>query len=553
MSTVLFPLGTQAYSYIRFSRPEQLKGDSLRRQLEGSQQWADELRLPLNTELRDLGRSAYSGAHREKGDLGKFLALVDRGEIARGSVLIIESLDRLSRETVLDALQQFTSLIQAGIVIATLADRQIYSRETIGNDWSKLIISLTIMARAHEESAMKAKRLSAAWEKKRRDASTKPMTARCPEWLKYEDGEFKEIRDPDPKKDRVAIVRRILEETVSGLGKWKIAKKLDQDGIPPFRGKDGWHESSIQKIISNEAVIGVCQPHRKVKGQRIPEGDPIPNYYPAIVDEALFWRARSAVGSRRHGAAGRKGKGYPNLMQGLGMCECCGSGLVYVNKGHGPKGGQYLVCSKGRRHLCANRTHYPYPPLEDEILRLVPLINFDAILPPKPNSGDNGVADLEAEIARKTQRLANLLDLEDVDAAKDRIRALDQDIKTLKGRLTEASKAAKAAEHLEEDWLDKLLLTIAALHLATEDDRYVLRSKIAQELRRIIECVSLNSEREIRLLLKPSVGYRAEMHFRDNKFSMLRLTDVDSGEITDIDRFLFLSTMRYALSSDISE
>jgi hypothetical protein len=146
-----------------------------------------------------------------------------------------------------------------------------------------------------------------------------------------------------------------------------------------------------------------------------------------------------------------------------------------------------------------NRTHYPYPPLEDEILRLVPLINFDAVLPAKPNSGDNRVADLEAEIARKTQRLANLLDFENIDAAKDRIRALDRDIKTLKGRLTEARKAAKVAEHLEEDWLDKLLLTIASLHLATEDDRYVLRSKIAQEPRRIIECVSLNGGREIRL------------------------------------------------------
>jgi DNA invertase Pin-like site-specific DNA recombinase len=552
MSNIIFPPGTQAYSYIRFSRPEQLKGHSLQRQLEGSQQWADELGLPLNTELRDLGRSAYSGAHREKGDLGKFLALVDRGEIARGSVLIIESLDRLSREQVLDALQQFTSLIQAGIVIATLADRQIYSRETIGNDWSKLIISLTIMARAHEESAMKAKRLSAAWEKKRRDASAKPMTARCPEWLRLVDGEFKEIRNDDPKKDRIAIVRRIFEETVSGLGKRKIAIRFNQESIPPFRGKNGWHQSTIQKIISNEAVLGIFQPHRRVNEKRIPEGDPIPHYYPVIIEEALFWRAQSAVKGRRTGAAGRKGKSYPNLLQGLCSCELCGGNLAYADKGDGPKGGQYLACSNGQRRLCPNNVHYPYPPLEDEILRLVPLINFDAILPPKPNLGDNAVAELEAEIARKTQRLANLLDLDDINAAKDRIRALDQDIKTLKGRLTEASKAAKVAEHLEEDWLDKLLLTIAALHLATEDDRYVLRSKIAQELRRIIERASLNSEREIRLLLKPSVGYRAEMHFQDNKFSMLRLTDVDSGEITDIDRFLFLSTMRYALSSEIS-
>jgi DNA invertase Pin-like site-specific DNA recombinase len=190
MSTYSFPSGTKYDSYIRMSRPEQLRGDSLRRQLEASQQWADELGLTLDESIRDLGLSAYSGAHRTKGALGAYFGMVERGQIPRGKVLMIESLDRLSREAVFDALQQFMALIQAGIVITTLADRQIYSRETIGNDWTKLIFSLTIMARAHEESAMKAQRLAAAWEQKRRVAPTKTMTARCPGWLRLVDGKF---------------------------------------------------------------------------------------------------------------------------------------------------------------------------------------------------------------------------------------------------------------------------------------------------------------------------------------------------------------------------
>jgi hypothetical protein len=219
-----------------------------------------------------------------------------------------------------------------------------------------------------------------------------------------------------------------------------------------------------------------------------------------------------------------------------------------VDKGKGPKGGQYLVCSKGRRWLCVNRNHYPYPPLEEEILRLVPLINFGAILPSKPNAGNNRIAELESEIARKTQRLSTLLDLEDIEAAKDRIRRLDEELKTLKGRLVEARKAAKAAEHVQEDWLDQLLMTIVALQVATEDDRYVLRSKIAQELRRIIDRVILNSRREVRLVLKASAGYQAEMDFRNDKFEMLRLTDIETGVVTPIDRFLFLSTQRFLFS-----
>lgn len=328
------------------SRPEQLKGNSLRRQLEASEQWADELGLTLDDSLRDLGLSAYSGAHRTKGALGDYLGMVEQGEIPPGKVLMIESLDRLSRETVLKALRQFMALVEAGIIIATLADKQIYSRETIGNDWTKLIFSLTIMARAHEESAMKAQRLAAAWEKKRRDAPTKPMTARCPEWSKLVDGKFELI------PDRVAIIRRIFEECVSGLGKRQIATRLNEEGIPAFRGENGWHGSSVQKILSNEGVLGVFQPHRRANGKRIPDGEPIPNYYPPIIDEVLFWRVRASVESRSKGAAGRKGKGYANLLQGLGMCEC-GASLVYVDKGKSPKGGQYLVCSRAKRGLCS--------------------------------------------------------------------------------------------------------------------------------------------------------------------------------------------------------
>ena len=357
--------------------------------------------------------------------------MVEQGEIPPGKVLMIESLDRLSRETVLKALRQFMALVEAGIIIATLADKQIYSRETIGNDWTKLIFSLTIMARAHEESAMKAQRLAAAWEKKRRDAPTKPMTARCPEWSKLVDGKFELI------PDRVAIIRRIFEECVSGLGKRQIATRLNEEGIPAFRGENGWHGSSVQKILSNEGVLGVFQPHRRANGKRIPDGEPIPNYYPPIIDEVLFWRVRASVESRSKGAAGRKGKGYANLLQGLGMCEC-GASLVYVDKGKSPKGGQYLVCSRAKRGLCSNRTHYPYRPLEDEILRLVPLINLDAILPRRQtHKEDDLISDLEAELARKTQRLNSLLDLEDIDAAKDRIRKLNLEIQNLKIRLTE--------------------------------------------------------------------------------------------------------------------
>jgi hypothetical protein len=61
--------------------------------------------------------------------------------------------------------------------------------------------------------------------------------------------------------------------------------------------------------------------------------------------------------------------------------------------------------------------------------------------------------------------------------------------------------------------------------------------------------VVLNRVREILVVLKPASGYGAQMEFRNSRSEMLRLTDLDSGEMTEIDRFLFLSMQHYMLSN----
>ena len=115
----------KAYSYVRFSTPEQMKGDSLRRQLEQSRRWADEHNVELDESLQDIGVSGFKGKNRTEGALGRFLDLVQHGKIERGSYLLVESLDRLSREEVLSALASFTFIVKAGVTIVTLQDGQI--------------------------------------------------------------------------------------------------------------------------------------------------------------------------------------------------------------------------------------------------------------------------------------------------------------------------------------------------------------------------------------------------------------------------------------------
>ena len=134
----------------------QLKGDSRRRQLAASRAYAEahDLDLTENTELEDIGISAFKGANVREGALGQFLKSVKAGRIKPGSFLLVESLDRLSREQVLTAQSLFLSIIQSGINLVTLADNRVYRAGQ--TELADLIMSLVIMSCAHEEFKPKA-------------------------------------------------------------------------------------------------------------------------------------------------------------------------------------------------------------------------------------------------------------------------------------------------------------------------------------------------------------------------------------------------------------
>ncbi|HEY2247309.1 MAG TPA: recombinase family protein, partial [Bradyrhizobium sp.] len=106
----------KAYSYLRMSTDLQLKGDSRRRQLDASTAYAADhgLDLASDAQLEDIGISAYKGANVKDGALGQFLTAVKAGTVEKDSYLIVESLDRLSREdrrgTELDWYSAFVAL-----------------------------------------------------------------------------------------------------------------------------------------------------------------------------------------------------------------------------------------------------------------------------------------------------------------------------------------------------------------------------------------------------------------------------------------------------------
>lgn len=486
----------KAYSYVRFSTPEQARGDSLRRQIAAAEEYATQHGLELDTSLRDLGVSGYTGANK-KADaaLGSFKAAIERGEVARGSLLIVESLDRLSRETVLQALSDLTGLIRAGITVVTLFDKQSYSEESLGNEWTRLILGIAVMARAHEESRTKSDRVAKAWGAKRERAALDggSMTRQCVAWCHIEsDGKGKR---PVLVPERAALVRRIFELTASGHGHRLIAVRFNTEGVPVWGRSKGWQPSYICKILASRAVLGFYQPHVKARSavRRIPEGPEIAGYYPPAVDEALYYKALAARAARRH-KGGRKGKGLANILSGLAKCASCGQSMTFQDKGGPPKGGKYLVCDGRVRGMgCEDGPRWRYDVAEKAVLSRVG-IKLAEILGRVPARTD-GVATV-AEVAdklaalegRRNRLIAGLGDVKD-PAVMEVLRAAAEDVAVAGAELKAAELAGAMARHGAIDLPDRnaLLKDLGDRMGTAEGDELVdLRTRLAQELKRVL-------------------------------------------------------------------
>lgn len=390
----------KAYSYTRMSTLDQIKGDSPRRQRAMALAYAEKNGLEIEDRFDDWGISAFRGKNSDFGALKVFKDKLEAGEIAKGSHLIVESMDRLSRQPVMKALEILTGIVGKGVVLVTLDDGQIYSSDTIKENSYRLIVALTSMSRAHEESRRKSGLVAAAWSEKRKKAREGVVsTKRVPGWLTVKDGKVELI----PERGRTVL--EIFQLTRDGWGAYSVCRRLNERREPVWSSRKNavWRESYIKKMVASRTVLGEYQPHRIVTDEcevstRLPEGDPIVGYYPAVVPLDLYVEANAATERRRTGGKGRKGIRYANLFSGLLRCGC-GAGYRFIDKGKPPKGGQYLQCTVA--HLngkCSSKTIH-YELMEELLLNFIESLDVSRVL---GGERQNKILDdLQFELAEK--------------------------------------------------------------------------------------------------------------------------------------------------------
>lgn len=329
-----------AYSYTRFSSEKQSGGDSIRRQKDLASRFVEhnpdlELELDTSLQLSDEGLSAYKGVAQTKGSLGVFIRLVEDGKIEKGSYLLVESLDRLSRQTPRQALNQLNTLVDEGIVLVTLSDNKVYTKEILDADGGmSLIFAIMLMARAHEESVIKGQRVSSAWRQKMlKVADGVQLTKRVPFWINKEDR-----KKAIPEK--VEVVKRIFKLSADGLGGQRITRLLNEEGVePPTNKSTKWGISSVKKILNSEAVIGILNTADGVQHEK---------YYPRVISEKLWLRTRF------QGETSKKTRDNKATHPLSGLCICGSCGATAMRSGKSGRVRQDGTKNVWRTLVCAN-------------------------------------------------------------------------------------------------------------------------------------------------------------------------------------------------------
>jgi hypothetical protein len=491
-----------ALSYIRWSHPSQTEGDSLRRQLEGTLDYCKENKLKLNDSLKlvDPGRSGFFKTNIHKGRLGVFLKMVKDGYIAKGSVLIIENLDRLTRAQVGDALEILRSILRYGVDVVTLTDKHRYTKASL-NDPMELMLSIMTFYRSHDESVQKASRVRKAWAKKRAALNQSKLTARAPYWLEYDPktGEFKQ------RPEAVKIIKRIFKLSFNGMGHGSIAKTLNLEGVRNFAKHTDWQPSYVAKILSNRAVIGEYQPFTwrsqeneetgEIRRYREPIGEPVKGYYPKIIEPEYF----DAVQQRKRDRRSAVGRLYPdgklreaavlsNLFTGVAKCGVCSAPMVYVNKGNDSIA---LVCDKARRGLGCRYVGYPYKELESAFLKHCSELNLDELF--MDDAAESVLSDVEtkeSEVGKLMKQIERLVTamrtakkepaaiVNEVSRLEDDLKAQQQELRHLREKEAEARS--------EGNRLKSLQAVIAELNSAPASKLNEMRHAVRQ---RILVCV----------------------------------------------------------------
>ncbi|MEX3953686.1 recombinase family protein [Paraburkholderia sp. EG287B] len=317
----------RCYSYIRFSTPAQAEGSSLARQLRYASDYAKKHGLVLDESLRmfDAGKSAFHGRHvKQGGALHEFLKRIEAGMVEPGSVLVLESWDRFSRQTPMAAFRLLSEIIEAGISVVTATNGKRWDKESMTKDEWSLLEVIVDMSRAHKESSRKSELIKGAIREKCEGWLKGEYKGKVggvqtdPNWVKWDDDAQRFVLD----EERAEPMRRMIHYYMAGYGSIRITEALAEEGLAI---SEKYPTSRVRQIITSPALKGVKTIN--VDGATFS----LEGYYPALLSADRYDELQLVV-SKRSFRQGLKGE-VPGIITGqkITYCGYCGTLMAGQN------------------------------------------------------------------------------------------------------------------------------------------------------------------------------------------------------------------------------
>jgi site-specific DNA recombinase len=315
-------------------------GTSLQTQLEACLKYCQS----KNYEVAYQFKEAYSGLSLERPKLNELRELVRSDEI---DIVVVYSLDRFSRDPV-----------HGVILMQELEKHSVYleaATETVDNsEVGKLVFY--IKGYAAKLDAERRKDATARGKKALLKAGKLPQGG----FPMYGYDWVKEYKKRIIVEREAKVVKRIFEMVASGIPSERVARILNEEGIPSKTGKK-WVVSSINRIVKNPAYMGVTY-YGKTSGKKAKIKVPKENWYvlpdatPAIVSKELFEQVQELKAKTKELHYNHNIKHeYP--LRDFAVCGKCGSPLVCSNLA---KNHRYYRCSGSyetarRKKICDAR------------------------------------------------------------------------------------------------------------------------------------------------------------------------------------------------------
>jgi hypothetical protein len=245
------------------------------------------------------------------------------------------------------------------------------------------------MEMAHEESRKKSRWGKRKWAERFADAreTGKDIGKRVSNWLTLERKGGKYLLN-----EHIFAVGRVFELCLEGHGSTVIAQMLNGEGYRTFNKGKRWGSTAVLTILQNRAAIGELHPKDG--------GEPIPNYFPSVVDDDTFQAAQGIVKARKIGKV-TKQSAEINVWSKLVFCGVCGSRMHIIQR----TSFRYLMCANRRYGTCEGSKNVRLDESEDIFMAVLLELDAMSLVKPDPDKLQRELAVVEGWLLDEEKKL----------------------------------------------------------------------------------------------------------------------------------------------------